>query len=56
MKITKQQLERLEHTLRFAQWFVEDREPCLQVELDQEEVDEAMRVIEEIKLGVSDGL
>jgi hypothetical protein len=46
--MTLEQYKKLEYALTLAQYFCEGRDPCEQLDRDQETVDEAMEVIEQI--------
>ena len=46
--MTLEQYKKLEYALTLAQYFCEGRDPCEQLDSDQETVDEAMEVIEQI--------
>ena len=46
--MTREQYKKLEYALTLAQYFCEGRDPCEQLDSDQETVDEAMEVIEQI--------
>ena len=46
--MTFEQYKKLEYALTLAQYFCEGRDPCEQLDSDQETVDEAMEVIEQI--------
>jgi hypothetical protein len=46
--MTLEQYKKLEYALTLAQYFCEGRDPCEQLDSDQETVDEAMEVVRQI--------
>jgi hypothetical protein len=50
MNITEEQLDRIEWALRIADFWLEEREPCDQLKLDSEDVQQAYEAIEQVKL------
>jgi len=53
MNITEKQLECIEWALRIADFWLEEREPCDQLKLDSEDVQQAYEAIEQVRRGAT---
>jgi hypothetical protein len=53
MNITEEQLDRIEWALRIADFWLEEREPCDQLKLDSEDVQQAYEAIEQVRTQVT---